>query len=297
MTTPEEDAKSWDQLWLPRRPLATDNLAEGIYRMGRTPALGKRYIETNPRSLSNLLVVDVDREDALYRASWSMQGRWPNALVENPSNGHAHAVWALAEPVTRTEYASRKATAYAAAVTEGLRRAAEGDVGYSGLITKNPTHPDWNTTWFTDHLYTLDELAEKFEDFMPAPAWAKSRRRNPIGLGRNCDIFESARTWAYREIRNHWGDGEGLRAAIHNHTMLLNHEYSEPLPSNELYHLAESIHRWITTKSRMWADGPAVYAATFITMQSHRGIKGGIASGKTRRTVQKRILKEVGFSE
>ncbi|MGO1264189.1 MAG: replication initiation protein, partial [Brevibacterium aurantiacum] len=39
---------------------------------------------------------------------WNRKAWQPNAIVENPANGHAHAVWALAEPVTRTEYARRK---------------------------------------------------------------------------------------------------------------------------------------------------------------------------------------------
>src|SRR5699024_9152378 len=87
-------------------------------------AIGKRYIEANPDALSNLLVVDVDHDDALLRSLWQRHDWLPNAVVENPLNGHAHAVWALSEPFTRTEYAKRKPLAYAAAVTEGLHSRA-----------------------------------------------------------------------------------------------------------------------------------------------------------------------------
>ena len=41
--------------------------------------------------------------------------------------------------------------------------------------------------------------------------------------------------------------------------------------------IAASIHRWIVTKSRMWHDGPAVYEATFLTIQSARGKKSAEA--------------------
>lgn len=75
------------------------------------------------------------------RAQWR-----PNAVVENPANGHAHTVWALAEPFTRTEYAHRAPLAYAAAVTEGLRRSVDGDAAYSGLMTKNPNIHAGRTT-------------------------------------------------------------------------------------------------------------------------------------------------------
>lgn len=211
MTLTTRDAQTWEQMWLPLWPLASDDLRAGIYRTARKDARGRRYIEANPRSLSNLLVVDVDHEDALMRALWDRQDWLPNAVVENPENGHAHAVWALQEPVTRTEYAQRKPLAFAAAVTEGLRRSVDGDAAYSGLITKNPEHGSWHTSWTSDRLYSLGELASRLEEagHMPAPAWRRSRRRAPVGLGRNCSIFETARVWAYREVRHHWGDPEG----------------------------------------------------------------------------------------
>jgi hypothetical protein len=270
-------AQQWDQLWLPVWPYASDQLWEGIYRMERSDALRRRYIETNPQALSNLLVVDIDHPDAFLRAIDGRHGWLPNAVVENRANGHAHAVWALREAITRTEYARRKPLAYATAVTEGLRRSVDGDKGYSGLMTKNPTHQAWDASWLTDHLYALPELEEHLAGYMPPKSWHRTKRRNPVGLGRNCYIFETARTWAYREIRNHWDDPTGLHHAITGQVHELNAEFTEPLPVNEAGHIGSSIWRWITTKSRLWADGPTVYEATFTTIQSARGKKSGQA--------------------
>ena len=292
MTT-AECVQRWDQMWLSLWPLASDDLHAGVYRCSRGEAMHRRFIETNPRALSNLLVVDIDHEDAALRTLWNRQAWWPNAVVENPANGHAHAVWALKEPITRTEYARRKPLAYAAAVTEGLRRSVDGDAGYSGLLTKNPAHDDWDALWCTnDRLYELDELAEPLTEggYMPPASWKRTKRRNQVGLGRNCSIFETARTWAYREIRNHWYDSAGLHAAISAHVNELNTEFPEPLPASEARAIAASIHRWITTKSRMWADGPAVYEATFSTIQAARGRKGGEQRANN---VRQRISEEV----
>lgn len=87
-------------------------------------------------------------------------------------------------------------------------------------------------------------------------------------------LFESARTWAYREIRHHFGNPDGLAHAITNGAHAMNYElFNDPLPAREVDQIARSIHRWIITKSRMWADGPAVYEATFSTIQSARGRK------------------------
>lgn len=283
--TMAECVQRWEQVWLPLWPLASDDLHAGVYRCSRGEAMDRRFIETNPRALSNLLVVDIDHEDAALRTMWNRQAWWPNAVVENPANGHAHAVWALNEPITRTEYARRKPLAFAAAVTEGLRRSVDGDTGYSGLLTKNPAHDDWDALWCTnDRLYDLDELAEHLTDggYMPPASWKRTKRRNQVGLGRNCSIFETARTWAYREIRHHWYDPQGLHAAISAHVNELNAEFPEPLPASEARAIAASIHRWITTKSRMWADGPAVYEATFSTIQAARGRKGGRKGGQQR---------------
>lgn len=266
----------WEQMWLPLWPLASDDLLTGVYRGSRDRALGLRYIETNPDALSNLLVIDIDHPDALERTLWHREGLYPNIVVENPTNGHAHAVWALKEPVTRTEYARRKPLAYATAVTEGLRRSVDGDKGYSGLLTKNPTHHAWESHLIQEELYSLKELEQRLEKFMPAPSWVKTRRKNPVGLGRNCSIFESARIWAYREVRKYFGNSPALHQAITAHVHELNAQFNEPLPRVEAGHIANSIHRWLVTQSRIWLDGPAIYEATFTTIQAARGHKSGI---------------------
>lgn len=116
---------------------------------------------------------------------------------------------------------------------------------------------------------------------MPPPSWKRTRRKNPVGLGRNCALFESARTWAYREIRHHFGNPDGLGRAIQTTAQAMNQQlFSEPLSTREVDQIARSIHRSITTKSRMWADGPAVYEATFSTIQSARGRKSGAVRRK-----------------
>ena len=44
-------AERWEQLWLPWRPLASDDLLAGVYRHARPTALGMRYVESNPAAL------------------------------------------------------------------------------------------------------------------------------------------------------------------------------------------------------------------------------------------------------
>ena len=286
----------WEQLWLPRWPLASDGLSSGVYRTSRPKARGKRYIEANPKALANLLVVDIDHSDAALRALWGAHGLVPNVVTENPANGHAHAVWALREGFTRTEYARRKPLALAAAVTEGLRRRVDGDKGYSGLITKNPEHQDWRAEWWTDHRYSLGELADALGDHMPAPGWERTRRESPVGLGRNCAIFEQARTFAYpaaKRIRRlseypRPEDYRRLETTVSTEVELLNAGYSEPLRPSETRAISQSIYRWTTTKFYGWTDTRSQQQAKQEAWQQHRSQKGNEA--KRARLDQERAM-------
>lgn len=289
--------ETWGQLWLPLWPLASDDLLRGIYRTSRYNALGQRYIEANPQSLSNLLVVDIDHADARMRALWDREEWRPNTIVENRDNGQAHAVWAMAEPITRTEYARRKPLAYAAAVTEGLRRSVDGDKGYSGLMTKNPTHEAWDASWITDHLYTLDELAEHLTtaDFMPPRSWQRTKRKNPVGLGRNCTLFETVRWDVYRVARTirrrnehpTLEDTRELEAAIVSLCQGMNATFSEALPAPEIAATIRSFYKWITTRYTGWTDSRTTSeeksAAYHRNTGRQGGLKGGIVSGQVRR--------------
>lgn len=272
---PQIIGPQWEQHWLPYWPWATNTFLDGRY-MDRDEALTRRMIQANPGAMSNLLVVDIDHSDALLRSMSHRAGWLPNAVVENPRNGHAHAVWVLREYVTRTEYARRKPVAFAAAVTEGLRRSVDGDKGYSGWLTKNPHHPDWVGHWLTDHEYSLPELTAHLQDagHMPVPGWKRTRRKNPVGLGRNCTIFETARHWAYPRVRDYEertpAASNALHHAIANHVQELNSAFTEPLPDTEAAAIARSIHKWITTQSRLWLDGHHVNQANFSRIQSAR---------------------------
>lgn len=263
-------------IWLPSRPYAGDGFDQGVYQMDRERALTKSHVQTNPPALSNLLVVDIDHNDAVFRALHDRKDWRPTWVAENPANGHAHAIWAIQEPVVRTEYGRRKPLAFAAAVTEGLRRSVDGDQSYSGFMMKNPVHDSWETFAGTDHLYALGELSQHLEDagFMPPREWRRSKRIKVSGLGRNCTLFETARTWAYREIRNHWGDPGGLAEAIELAALQINvDEFADPLPSSEVIACARSISRWITTKSELWRKGPEAYERDFKKIQSARARK------------------------
>lgn len=276
-----ELSRTFEGWYLPRRPLCCDDDYSQLRRRSRADALRCKHVEANPAAQVNTIVVDIDDAEARAIALWEHEGMVPNLLMENPANGHAHAGWVLTEPVCRTDMARLKPLKLLHATTEGLRRSCNGDEGYSGLLMKNPEHPAWESDIIEHDTYDLDQLVHALEEHgdMPPASWRRTKRARTVGLGRNCSLFDSARTEAYREVRRipdrSAESGERLREYIRRTCHELNAQFPDPLPVREVNDIAKSIHKWIVTRSDMWRDGSAVNAATFIAIQAARGRKGG----------------------
>ena len=71
----------------------------------------------------------------------------PHWISINPENGNYHLGYLLAAPVARTNAARLKPLRYLAAIEHVLAKKLGADMGYVGLITKNPVHRDWWTIW------------------------------------------------------------------------------------------------------------------------------------------------------
>src|SRR5699024_4933291 len=152
---------------------------------------------------------------------------------------------------------------------------------FDGLITKTPKHDHWNATWWTDERYSLKQLGEHLTDhgFMPPRSWRRTRRKNPVALGRNCYIFETARTWAYREarrirLRHEYppaDDSTQLHDVIRAAVPEISGSFHAPLPRNDAQQLANSIHEWITTRFSRWKASRTVNQATYTNIQAARG--------------------------
>ena len=69
-----------------------------------------------------------------------------------------------------------------------LQQLFGADVGYSGLISKNPIHEQWRTYSLRKKPYTLTELSSKLDiDWQEAKK--TPQQHEAIGLGPNCYIF------------------------------------------------------------------------------------------------------------
>ena len=84
-------------------------------------------------------------------------------------------------------------------------------------------------------------------------AWlASSGSAIRTGIGRNVELFDCTRFWAYRHARDHKnGLFEQWHAAVRERAMFFNADlFSDPLGTAEVLHTAKSIARWVWFKER-----------------------------------------------
>jgi hypothetical protein len=164
-------------------------------------------------------------------------------------------------------------------VEAAFRARLDADQGYSGLLTKNPTHQRWRVERGARIDYTLEELANCFDAEDLSFYVNKSKKPEEVGLGRNVTLFDWLRHWAYvavrryREQRNRFPQWQ---AECYEKSLGRNGDFARPLDSRECYHVAKSVSRWTWHKD-------AEAHARFLARQAARGRKGGLASGAVRR--------------
>ena len=283
---------------IPRRPYCSDDPAQGLLIRPQATALAYRHIQHNPPPHVSCLVFDVDRKphEQHWREGyheWRERGLpAPHWISINPENGNYHLGYLLASPVARTSAAKLKPLRYLAAIEHVLARRLGADMGYVGLITKNPVHRDWWTTWHNHAPYPLDYLAEFCPDADLA-AYSRRSRKEVGGLGRNVTVFDNVREWAYSAVRAYWrpngyetwADAVLAACASANAFGL---EQGGPLPVSEIKATAKSISRWVWNRFT---------PAGFSQVQAHRGAKGGRISkrptknGKARADLLPEVIK------
>jgi hypothetical protein len=247
---------------LPPRPLCADSFADGLMRASKQVAMTKRHIQINSPVFTGFLAFDVDREFAAI--SWVAPNLpAPSFVVQNQKNGHCHLIYMLEAPVCTSDAARLAPIKLLAAIQYAFTEALGADFSYTNVTAKTPFHKSWRTLLPANDggLYDLNYLAEHVELPKKIP-----KRREAVGLGRNCSLFSDLSQWAYKAVRSHWRpDGEkGWREAVLNRAIELN-EFSPPLATAEIKGIAKSVSRWV------WRN---FTPAGFRAVQSKRGKVG-----------------------
>lgn len=274
---------------LPNRPYCMDEKPGYMLVRSKDIAIKKPYLQINPPQKTVYFVFDDDKDDAAL--SWFDAGLpQPLWTTQNPENGHCHHCYKLELPLCTSEFASVKAIKYAQAIYYAYALKMGADLGYSQLITKNPVHPQWRTTFWNERAYSLDYLA----DFVDLPK-KLPKKLEVVGLGRNVTMFEQGRQWAYVAVREYLHHNSSLEweRAVKARLETINSGFEEPLPYSEVKATAKSIAKWVWQRFSY---------GEFSAIQAKRGAKGGKKGGAVRSAqyaelrVKAKELKEIGLS-
>lgn len=239
--------------WLPRRPLSAPAKAASYARRSRRRALTHPYVEANPSALCSLVITDHDGGCA-DELPGLLGLPVPSYVALNPHTRSGHIVYALATPVCLTDAARRRPVNLLARIEAGLDTAFDGDLAYSHRVTKNPTHPDHLTVWGpAEAVYSLADLADPLAELGLLPKWRTTRERrrqlSTAPTGRNVELFDTTRKWAYPRRGDftelgRWEEAVLGHALRLNSTLIADSFSCGPLGENEVGHLARSIAHW-----------------------------------------------------
>lgn len=256
---------------LPHKPYCSYGKGTATLIRSKNHAIKLPLIQVNPPHLVNYLIFDIDASDA-YLHYFDAELPLPTWIAKNKTNGHCHVCYELKTPICKTANARLKPLRYVAAIEQSYAQKLGADVGYTGLLTKNPIDSDWEVSILNPIPFELDELA----DYVDLETKPKITEKEVSGLGRNCSMFDSIRFWAYKAIRGRLEHGyDNWYAEVLNIAQNANGAFIAPLPYSEVKATAKSVARWVWRNHRS-----ADFQKIFSKKQSIRA-KKGVAKGNT----------------
>ena len=208
---------------------------------------------------------DCDSREAVERAAASCMGAGdlptPNCHATRTASGHVQTFYLLDRPVHRGEQARPKPLTYLARISEFYRAALGADPGYAGVLSSNPVHTDYQTSYPRREPYALVELATAIPKGWRVPRPATTAE------GRNVELFAAL---CKRSLRD---TDRQLEAWAHT----CNDAFTSPMDAGELRGILRSVYRY---RARWREQG---HQQGWLWKQAARGRKGGTASGVVRR--------------
>ena len=133
----------------------------------------------------------------------------PNVYATRTASGHAQVFYLLDRPVHRGEHARVKPLQHLARVSEYYRATFGADAGYMGVLSSNPVHDDYQTSYPRAEPYALADLARVIPKGwrVPRPATTAEGRNNELfaalcKLALRCSD-DGLLTWARKQGRRY----------------------------------------------------------------------------------------------
>lgn len=230
---------------LPKRPFCSDNFErDGLLIKPRDEALKLKHIQHNSPAIAGWVAFDVDSETA--GMDWyDNNGPPPNIVIQNPNNGHCHYLYSLESPVCVSYNGRMKPIRYLSSIETGLTAKLKADPGYSGKIVKNPFSKFWRTWSPREEAYSLDELFDYVDTTLINP---KAKNIEIRECGRNVEMFDRLRFWAYEEVNEAKnGNFVSWLADVTVQAFELN-IFTDQLDIREVEAIARSVAKWTWTR-------------------------------------------------
>jgi len=226
---------------LSNKPYCSNDLDYGLQIRNKETALARKYIQANTPFNLSWLCFDIDYPCVLETTFREKTLPTPNFMIVNPKNHHSHLLYGIDKMVHLTDNSSIDPIRYAHSVEIALRDELKADIGYTGLIIKNPQHEQWITQELNQNLWSLGELA----DYLALPNKIPKKELS-IGLGRNCTLFELGRHFAYSQVLSFkiTNTKENFYNLILNYLEQQNNNFPVPLQFSEYKAIAKSISNW-----------------------------------------------------
>ena len=231
---------------LPRKPYCSDDKTASKIRTQQY-ALKERYLQLNPPHKCAWLVFDIDipffglhADDFAWQYPWEKSGLpVPNYVAVTPSSGRYHMAYAIS-PVYTGEKARTNPLKFLAAIERTYQSLLEGaDQGFAGLMTKNPLHEEWQVYFFHGGEYDLSELADAVDGKLHP-----KRKSAPVrGYGRNCDLFDELRYYAYANVKHAPGYDAWFNELL-GRAESINATFAPPILFSEVKGIAKSVAKW-----------------------------------------------------
>lgn len=242
---------------------ANDRLYRDNQRRPREEAVTYRKIAINHSSRIDYLIFDCDHDDEHRFLDVGLPA--PSWIAATRETRRHHIVWRLSTPVLTGYDARPKPKWLLAGVAGAIREALNADPSYSGLLTKNPFRngeKDWDVQAWNGNPVELHDLAGRV-GFSLEGLRRKSTNDTGTFLGRNCQLFDWVRHWAYRNVAHHSRLDHWTNSVL-KVSNEFNSKFEFPLPTKEVHSVAKSVAKWVWTKytgNRIVLTGPALKAA------------------------------------
>lgn len=231
---------------LPLKPYCTNQLGRRLRILDAPRAVEFANIQHNTPLVWRWMIFDIDGEDSYTRAE-NRGCPPPNFIALNRENGHGHAGYLLATPVTAFDTSSRRAMKFFEDVERGMTNRLGADRAYPGFLSKSPFCPRWETDWQAVNPYRLDTL----NDYLDKTDKRKPLVRGMSAVGRNATLFDALRKWAYK---NWYKAKKAGKSQAEFETMIreiadgINATFPVRLSHAEIKSVCRSVVKWVWEK-------------------------------------------------